>query len=73
MSKADLSASQPQLVDVGDVAALLKTSKRHVIRMADSGSMPWGIKLGRLRRWILDEVATWIADGCKPLHRKGVN
>ena len=45
-------------------------SWRTVIRYADAGLMPWGCKIGTLRRWDMDEIERWIADGCKPV-RKG--
>jgi predicted DNA-binding transcriptional regulator AlpA len=62
--------SPNRLGDATDVAAMLKTSKRHVHRMADGGLMPWGVKIGRLRRWNLDELAAWVTDGCKPVEPK---
>ena len=42
------------------------SSRRHVLRMADGGLMPWGVKL-RLRRWDMDELEGWIKAGCKPV------
>ncbi len=42
-------------------------SARHVYRMAEEGLMPWGVKLGALRRWRRDELDAWIAGGCKPV------
>lgn len=42
-------------------------SARHVFRMADEGLMPWGVKLGALRRWRRDELEAWVAGGCKPV------
>jgi hypothetical protein len=32
--------------------------------------MPWGIKLGTLRRWDADVIERWIGEGCPPV-RKG--
>jgi hypothetical protein len=29
--------------------------------------MPWGVKIGTLRRWDLDELERWINDGCHPV------
>lgn len=51
--------------DVGDLAQRYKTSARHIYRMADCGRMPWGIKLGQLRRWSRREIEVWEAGGCK--------
>jgi len=53
------------------VAARLGCSARHVYRMADMGVMPWGFKLGFLRRWDADEIESWIAGGAKPVRQKG--
>ncbi len=56
-----------ELIDVRKVAALLGCSPRNVSRMADMGRMPAPLKLGNLTRWRRDELAQWIADGCKPV------
>jgi predicted DNA-binding transcriptional regulator AlpA len=42
-------------------------SWRTVYRYADAGLMPWGFKIGTLRRWDMDEIERWIANGCKPV------
>jgi predicted DNA-binding transcriptional regulator AlpA len=42
-------------------------SWRTVYRYADAGLMPWGVKIGTLRRWDLDEIERWINDGCRPV------
>jgi predicted DNA-binding transcriptional regulator AlpA len=39
--------------------------------LADGGKAPPGIKLGALRRWDLDELDEWIANGCPPVSRMG--
>lgn len=64
--------STPQMRDAGwldaaDLAWRLKCSKRHVIRLADGGAMPWGQKFGTLRRWSLREIEAWEAAGCPPV------
>jgi predicted DNA-binding transcriptional regulator AlpA len=68
-------ASSPsrRLGDAKDVGKLLKCSWRHVIRLADAGEIPWGFKLGRLRRWDLSEIEAFIASGCKPVRQAGRN
>jgi hypothetical protein len=35
--------------------------------MADKGQVPWGYKLGALRRWDVSEIDAFIAAGCKPV------
>jgi predicted DNA-binding transcriptional regulator AlpA len=56
-----------RLIDSKEVGRLLGCSWRHVLRLADQGLMPWGIKLGALRRWDLSEIEAFIAGGCKPV------
>ena len=57
----------PRLADARQVGAMLGCSWRHVLRLADRGAMPWGLKLGALRRWDLNQLDGWIAAGCKPI------
>lgn len=52
------------LIDVHDVAALLKCSARHIWRMADAGKMPRPHKIGALCRWDRAVIEQWVADGC---------
>jgi excisionase family DNA binding protein len=52
------------MLNVGDVAKMLRCSSRTVYRLADSGRMPRPIKLGALVRWPREQVEAWIADGC---------
>ena len=54
------------MLDAKAVGNRLGCSWRHVLRMADQGLMPWGVKLGALRRWDTDELEQWITNGCKP-------
>ncbi len=49
------------LIDVQDVAALLKCSARHVYRLADAGRMPRPVKLGALVRWSRASIESWIS------------
>src|SRR5262249_17063184 len=49
-----------RLWDAKQLGARLGCSWRHVIRLADRGAMPWGIKLGSLRRWDAEEIERWI-------------
>ncbi len=52
------------LVDVNEVAALLKCSVRHIWRLADAGRMPRPHKIGALCRWDRAAVERWVGDGC---------
>src|SRR5262249_33626787 len=49
---------------VGDIAALLQASERHVWRLHDAGKMPSCIRLGRLVRWPKQLIDDWIDNGC---------
>ncbi len=59
------------LIDVHDVASMLKCSARHVWRLADSGRMPRPYKIGALRRWDRATIERWVSEGC-PSCRKAV-
>lgn len=56
-----------ELLDVIAIAILLSCSKRHVIRLADSGRMPRPVKLGSLVRWRRAELMAWLQGGCQPV------
>ena len=58
-----------RLIDCKGVADLLGCSWRTVLRHADTGRIPRGIKLGALRRWDAAEIETFIASGCKPVRQ----
>ncbi|QVL33220.1 helix-turn-helix domain-containing protein [Telmatocola sphagniphila] len=63
----------PAMVDVKGVAEILKCHWRHVLLMANTGKMPKGIHIGRMRRWRVSEIHNWIERGCKPVqssHRR---
>jgi excisionase family DNA binding protein len=60
-----------RLIDAKEVGRMLGCSWRHVLRLADEGVLPWGYKLGRLRRWDLSEIEAFIASGCKPVRQSG--
>jgi predicted DNA-binding transcriptional regulator AlpA len=58
------------LIDVHDVAAMLKCSARHVWRLSDSGRITRPYKIGALCRWDRATIERWINDGCQSV-RKG--
>lgn len=57
-------AVDPALLDVREVAELLRCSPRHVYRLADAAKMPRPVRLGALIRWRRDELDEWLAAGC---------
>lgn len=68
------AAPPRRLIDAKAAGTLLGCSWRTVLRLADAGKIPWGIKLGALRRWDASELDAFIAGGCKAPRqpRKGV-
>lgn len=54
------------LIDVHIVAAKYAADKRSIFRWADAGKIPYGVKLGSLRRWDIAEIDAHIANGCRP-------
>ena len=59
------------LLDVRDVAAMLRVSPRTVYRLSDSGAMPRPRKLNALVRYSRQEIEEWIRQGCVNLRVKG--
>jgi predicted DNA-binding transcriptional regulator AlpA len=60
-----------RLIDAKAVGIMLGCSWRHVLRLADAGKLPWGVKLGALRRWDIQEIESFLANGCKPIVKGG--
>lgn len=62
-----------RLIDIQVVAAKYDADPRSISRWADTGIIPFGIKLGSLRKWDADEIDAHIAYGCprvRPLKSK---
>jgi predicted DNA-binding transcriptional regulator AlpA len=57
-------SSVRRLIDAREVGRLFGCSWRHVLRLDDEGKIPWGCKLGRLRRWDSLEIEKFIGAGC---------
>lgn len=73
MRSAEDDAAEPgqlTLLDVNDVAHILRCSARTVYRLADAGRIPPPVKLGALSRWPRHVIEQWIADGCPPYERR---
>jgi excisionase family DNA binding protein len=58
---------QPALIDIKSVAALLGCSARHVEDLVREGRAPQPVRLGRLRKWIPEQIHAWIQAGCPGL------
>jgi predicted DNA-binding transcriptional regulator AlpA len=65
------SAVTRRLIDARAVGARTGMSWRTVYRYADMGLMPFGLKVGSLRRWDADEIESWISGGCRPVRQAG--
>ena len=59
------------LIDVHVVAQKYDCDERTVFRGADAGRIPFGVKLGSLRRWDLAEIDAHIAAGCPRVRQVG--
>lgn len=59
------------LIDVRTVAAKYGADERSIFRWADAGKIPFGVKLGSLRRWDVADIDAHIANGCKPVRHVG--
>jgi excisionase family DNA binding protein len=67
VSNDETVQAKRRLGDAREVAAIVGCSERTVYRLADAGKMPFGVKLGAMRRWDLNQIEQWIEDGCKPV------
>jgi len=54
------------LMDMRELAKLLKVSNRTVFSMRIHGEMPKPVKIGRAVRWGRSEIMAWVQEGCPP-------
>jgi excisionase family DNA binding protein len=52
------------VLDVHELAKLLKCSERHIYRQVNAGVIPAPAKIGTLNRWSRVIIEKWISDGC---------
>ncbi|MBL8827914.1 MAG: helix-turn-helix domain-containing protein [Planctomycetaceae bacterium] len=67
MVSSEISAGSPDesaLITAGELAQLLRVSKRTLWRLRSSGAVPSPLRLGGNVRWSLDQIRKWIAAGC---------
>lgn len=58
----NISESQSPLLDVADVAELLRCSKRHVRKLQGDGQLPTPLRLGKkLVRFRRSDIERWLA------------
>jgi excisionase family DNA binding protein len=71
MTAQSSDAVPRRLINAKEAGRLLGCSWRTVLRLADRGMIPRGIKLGSLRRWDVTEIEAFISNGCKPVKARG--
>lgn len=66
-SESHEAAKSPtcRYIDAKAVGRMFGCSWRHILRLADAGKFPWGVKLGSLRRWDVEELEEFAANGCR--------
>ena len=57
-------SSDPIMLTVHGVAALLACSARTIYRLADAGRIPRPIRIGGMVRWPREWLERWVAEGC---------
>jgi len=56
--------SEPLLIPAEELARLLQVSTRTLWRQLSARRIPKPVRIGGSVRWRLEEVRTWIAEGC---------
>lgn len=56
-----------RFMDADGCAARFAMSRRHWLRLVDSGRAPRPVRFGRLVRWSIETLAEWERDGCRPI------
>ena len=67
-SRAEVAVTH---VDADACASRYGISKRHWLRLVDSGRAPQPTRFGRLCRWSLSSLEEWEANGCRPVRVAG--
>jgi hypothetical protein len=60
---------QPRFTDLIGVATMYGISPSTVLRMADRGKLPYGIKMGARRLWRIRDLDEHIAAGCPQIRK----
>lgn len=60
------AGARRRLISARELAAMLNVSMRTLWRWRRSGRLIQPLRIGGATRWRLDEVESWIADGCPP-------
>jgi predicted DNA-binding transcriptional regulator AlpA len=68
---APVAEASHRNIDAREVGKRYGFSWRTVYRYADAGLIPWGTKVGSLRRWDAAEIDEHIRNGCPPVRKVG--
>lgn len=66
MSTSSITPTRPRLISARELAAMLQVSTRTLWRWRSTGRVIQPVRIGGATRWRLDEVESWIAEGCPP-------
>jgi excisionase family DNA binding protein len=70
MTSSDPLKPVRKLLTVTTVAEFCDIAPETVRRLTDRGAMPMPVRLGRAVRYRLDEIDSWINDGCPNLSKR---
>lgn len=62
-------AGQILALDARAAARAVGVSRAHWLRLVSTGRAPQGIRLGRARRWAIEDLRAWVAADCPPADR----
>jgi excisionase family DNA binding protein len=62
---ATITVSDRGAFRVKELAEYVGISTQTIARMAKAGTMPRGVKIGRIRIWPKVQIDKWLADGCQ--------
>lgn len=65
-SRAEVGEDR-RFIGADDCATRFAMSRRHWLRLVDSGRAPRPVRFGRLVRWSIETLAEWERDGCRPV------
>jgi predicted DNA-binding transcriptional regulator AlpA len=57
------TAVEPLAVGAQQLGKLLGLSKRTIYRRDSSGQLPRAVRIGRAKRWLVDEIREWLKAG----------
>jgi excisionase family DNA binding protein len=58
------TAKTPELLTIKQLAERLQLSTRTIYRLAQEGTLPKPVKIGRANRWRREVLDDWLAEDC---------